>query len=146
MRGKQLRMDSMIEDIDRYEMERERREKDAIKKRLDEKYTRMYEKELLEQPDGSVVIIGQNLFRNNHYTWHFYRTIKTSFENYGREKHSVFVQANNEEWPDVPPWAQVVGHEDELRDIHFFREHIHWLTGEVVEPITTWWMKKYYDM
>lgn len=35
MRGKQLAMDSALEDLDRYALEREKREADAIKQRLD---------------------------------------------------------------------------------------------------------------
>ena len=40
MKGRQIAMDSALADLDRYEMERERRETDAIKARLDEKYGR----------------------------------------------------------------------------------------------------------
>ena len=40
MKGKQLAMDSALADLDRYQMEREKRETDAIKARLDEKYER----------------------------------------------------------------------------------------------------------
>ena len=38
MKGKQLAFDSALADLDRYELERERRETDAIKARLDERY------------------------------------------------------------------------------------------------------------
>lgn len=91
MRGKQIAMDSALADLDRYELERERRETEAVKARLDEKYIRMNAQQLLDQPDGSVVIIGQDLFRNGHYTLHFYRTVMTFNENRSRGKYSIFV-------------------------------------------------------
>ena len=152
MKGKQIAMDSLLIDLDRAEEERrkhewarEKEQTDRIIRELDEKYGRKYEKELKELPDGSVVIIAQHLYRNDHYTWHFYRTVMTFSENAGRGRYSVFVQANNEEWPDVPPWAVVVGHENELKDIDYNNDHYHWATGEVVEPIKTWWIKEWED-
>ena len=147
MKGKQIAMDSALADLDRWELEREKREKETMIRQLDEKYGRMDYGMLrnAEYPAGSVVIIGQNLFRNNHYTRHFYRTVLIYWSNlsgtYPNRAH--FVQANNEEWPDIPPWAETVGHEGELKDITYYPEHIHWATGEVVEPIETWWMKKW---
>lgn len=145
MKGKQMKMTSVMEEIDRYELEREKRETRRIMDSLDEKYGRSDEKALLKKPDGCVVIIGQYLFRNEHYTWHFYRTVMTFSYTKSRGKYSIFVQANNEEWPDVPPWAQVVNHENEPRDIDYYRDHIHWATDEVVEPIRTWWQKRWED-
>ena len=67
MRGKQLAMDSALADLDRWELEREQRETDMIRDRLDEKFERIDYWKLrdLEYPAGSVVIIGQRLFRNN---------------------------------------------------------------------------------
>ena len=143
MKGEQFQMREMLDDIDRMEREREKRETQQMMLRLDSKYVRMGEKELLEQPDGSVIIIGQELFRNGRYNWHFYRTVMTFAENRSRGRYSVFVQADNKEWPEVPPWAHVIGHEDEPRDIDFYRNHIHWCTGQVTEPIKTWWQKKW---
>ena len=140
MKGKQI---SVMDEVDRFEIERKKRETDAIMARLDEKCRRMSEKELLNQPDGSVVIIGQSLFRNGHYARHFYRTVMTFAQSGTRGRYPVFVQAENEEWPETPPWAQVVNHEDEPRDINYFQEHIHWATGEVTEPIVTWWQKRW---
>ena len=140
MKGKQLAMTDALEEVDRFQLERERRETDGIKARLDEKYQRMDYMKVSKQeyPAGSVVIIAQNLFRNNHYTWHFYRTTL----NYYRGE-AVFIQANNEEWPDIPPWAMTVNHENEPRDVHWSSEHTHWITDETVEPVETWWMKQY---
>ena len=147
MKGKQLAFDSALADLDRYELEREKRETDAVVARLDEKFGRMdYAKvRAMEYPAGSVVIIGQSLFRNDHYTRHFYRTVLIYWSNLSGTypNKAVFVQANNEEWPDIPPWADTVGHVGELKDIDWYPEHIHWATGEVVEPIETWWMKKW---
>lgn len=147
MKGKQLAFDSALADLDRYELEREKRETDAITARLDEKYGRMDLGKLMAcgYPAGSVVIIGQSLFRNNHYTRHFYRTVLIYWTNLSGTypNRAYFVQANNEEWPEIPPWAETVNHEGELKDINWYPEHIHWATGEVVEPIETWWMKKW---
>jgi len=144
MKGKQLAMDSMLADLDRYEIERERRETDAIKARLDAKYERMDYWKLRErgyQP-GSVVIIGQNLCRGR-YSWHFYRTVLNYYPSCTDPNQAIFVEDRNEEFPERPQWADTVGHEGEPKDIHWYGEHIHWFTGEVVEPIETWWMKKW---
>ena len=138
---------SFMDEVDRYELERERRETEAIMARLDDKYERIDYQRLrnMEYPAGSVVIIGQNLFRNNHYTRHFYRTVLNYWTslNGSYPNRAYFIQANNEEWPDIPPWADTVGHVGELKDITWYGEHIHWFTGEIVEPIETWWMKKW---
>lgn len=143
MKGKQLAMDSALADLDRYALEKERRETDAIRDRLDAKYRRVNEPEIRQLPAGSVVIIGQNLLRNNHYTWHFYRTVLNFARTLNDPKKPVLVQANDKEWPDLPPWAETVGHEGELKDIPVYYTHIHWATGEIVEPIVTWWMQEY---
>ena len=145
MKGKQLAFDSALADLDRYELEREKRETDAIKARLDEKYGRMdyWKVRAGEYPKGSVVIIAQKLFRNDHYTWHFYRTVLNYAKTCNNPKKAIFVQANNEQWPDIPPWADTVGHEGELKDIDWCSSMIHWATGEIAEPIETWWMRKW---
>jgi hypothetical protein len=143
MRGKQLAFDLALEDLDRYEREREKRETDAIRARLDEKYERLDRKacDRGEIPAGTVVIVGQELFRNGHYTLHFYRAVL----DYHRSLHNPttphFVEQQTEEWPDVPPWADTVGHEGEPRDIMLHNDLIYWDTREGVEPIKTWWMK-----
>lgn len=145
MRGKQLAFDSALADLDRYELERERRETDAIKDRLDEKYGRADYRKLkdMEYPEGSVVIIGQNLFRNGHYILHFYRTVMIYHPKGAGCCRAFFVEAGNDEFPERPPWAGTVGHEDDPKDIDYYPEHIHWFTGEVVEPIETWDMKEW---
>ena len=133
MKGKQLAFDSALADLDRYELERERRETDAITARLDEKYGRADYQKLkdMEYPEGSVVIIGQNLFRDGHYKWQVDCC------------RAFFVESRSEEFPERPPWADTVGHEDDPRDIDYYPAHIHWFTGEVVEPIETWHMKEW---
>ena len=148
MKGKQLAMDAALADLDRYELEREKRETDAIRARLDEKYERAdYQKmRNMEYPEGSVVIIAQNLFRDGHYKWHFYRTVLTYHPKGVDCCRAFFVEARNEEFPDRPPWADTVGHEGEPRDIDWYSSHIHWITGEVVEPIRTWHMKDWDKM
>ena len=145
MRGKQIAMDAALADLDRYELERERRETDAIRNRLDERYERADYRKLkdMEYPEGSVVIIGQNLFRDGHYKWHFYRTVMT-YHPKGQECcRAFFVEDRSEEFPERPPWADTVGHEDDPRDIDYYPSMIHWVTGEVVEPIKTWSMKSW---
>lgn len=143
MKGKQLAMDAALADLDRYQMEREKRETDAIKARLDEKYERADYQKLrnMEYPEGSVVIIAQNLFRDGHYKWHFYRTVLTYHPKHMENCRAFFVESRNEEFPERPPWADVVGHEGEPRNIDYYSSHIHWFTGEIVEPIRTWRMK-----
>ena len=145
MIGKQLAFDSALADLDRYELEREKRETDAIKARLDEKYGRADYQKLkdMEYPEGSVVIIGQNLFRDGHYKWHFYRTVMIYHPKGVDCCRAFFVEAGNDEFPERPPWADTVGHEDDPRDIDYYPAHIHWFTGEVVEPIETWHMKEW---
>ena len=143
MKGKQMAMDGMLEEIDQRELERERHEQARIIAELDRKYERMNMQQLLDRPNGSVVIIGQMLFRNGHNSWHFFRTVMTFAYSKSRGKYSVFVQAEDEQWPETPPWAQTQNHEDEPRDIDYFQHHIHWVTGEVEKPIRTWWMEKW---
>ena len=148
MKGKQLAMDSALADLDRYEMEREKRETDAIRDRLDAKYGRMDLGKLkrMEYPEGSVVIIGQNLFRNGHYTRHFYRTVLIYHPKGVTSCRAFFVESRNDEFPERPPWAGVVGHEDDPRDIDYYQEHIHWATGEIVEPVKTSFMKDWEEL
>lgn len=154
MKGRQLAMDSLLKEADRDEQERKRREwareeeqTNRIIAELDDKHGRMDYFKLRDcgYPAGSVVIIGQKLFRNDHYTWHFYRTVLIYWDNLSGTypRRPYFVQANNEEWQDLPPWADTVGHEGELKDMNWYPEHIHWATGEIVKPIRTWWMEKW---
>ena len=145
MKGKQLAMDSALADLDRYELEREKRETDMILNRLNERYERTDYRKLkdMEYPEGSVVIIGQNLFRDGHYKWHFYRTVMTYHPKGLDCCRAFFVEDRSEEFPERPPWADTVGHEDDPRDIDYYPSMIHWVTGEVVEPIKTWSMKRW---
>ena len=145
MKGKQLAMDAALADLDRYELEREKRETDAIRNRLDERYKRADYRKLkdMKYPEGSVVIIGQNLFRDGHYKWHFYRTVMTYHPKWSEACRAFFVESRNDEFPERPPWADTVGHEDDPRDIDYYPDMIHWITGEIVEPIKTWSMKRW---
>ena len=142
MKGKQLAMDAALADLDRYELEREKRETEAIKARLDAKYERMdyWKTKDMKYQEGSVVIIGQSKFYSQYATYimHFFRTVLI-YAN-GR---AWFVEATNDEFPERPPWADTVGHEGEAKDIDWYQEHIHWITGEITEPIETWWMKRW---
>lgn len=141
----QMRMDSALADLDRMALEREKRETDAIRDRLDARYERVDIRKLnrKEYPEGSVVIIGQNVFRNGHYTRHFYRTVLVYHPKGVDCCRAFFVESRNDEFPERPPWADVVGHEGEPRDIDYYQEHIHWITGEVVEPVKPWHMKEW---
>lgn len=152
VKQKQMKMDSLLREADwaeeerkKHEWARERERTDAIKARLDEKYGRMDYMKLrrMEYPEGSVVIIGQNLFRDGHYTRHFYRTVMVYHPKGMESCRAFFVESRNDEFPERPPWADTVGHEDDPRDIDYYPEHIHWATGEVVEPIRTWSMKEW---
>lgn len=145
MRGKQLAMDAALADLDRMALEREKRETDAIRDRLDARYERVDIRKLnrKEYPEGSVVIIGQNVFRNGRYTRHFYRTVLVYHPKGVDCCRAFFVESRNDEFPERPPWADVVGHEGEPRDIDYYQEHIHWITGEVVEPVKTWHMREW---
>lgn len=156
MKGKQMAMDSLLREADWQEEERRKREWAREKEQeirlidmLDDKYGRMYLRRTGQDdkyPAGTVVIIGQHLFRDGHYTMHFYRTVLNYYASCTDPHRAVFVQANNEEFPEIPPWAETVGHEGELKDIGFYPEHFHWATGEVVDPIATWWMKQWFGM
>ena len=145
MKGKQMAMDAALADLDRYELEREKRETDAIRARLDERYERVDYQKLkdMEYHEGSVVIIGQNLFRDGHYKWHFYRTVMTYHPKGHQCCRAFFVEDRSEEFPERPPWADTVGHEGDPRDVDYYPSMIHWVTGEVVEPIKTWSMKSW---
>ena len=145
MRGKQLAMDSALADLDQYELEREKRETDAILARLDERYERAdyWKLKNMEYPEGSVVIIAQNVFRNGHYKKHFYRTVLAYHPKRSEACRAWFVESRNEEFPERPPWANVVGHEEDPKDIDYYPDMIHWMTGEVVEPIKTWDMLRW---
>ena len=136
-------MNSALADLDRYEIERERKETEAIKAGLDARYERADCEKLrnMEYPEGSVVIIAQNLYRNGRYTWHFYRTVMTYHPKGMESCRAFFVESRNEEFPERPPWADTVDHEDDPRNIDYYPEHIHWMTGEVTEPVKTWYMK-----
>lgn len=142
MKGKQM---SLMDEVDRYEQERERRKTEETIRRLDEKYQRLDEWAAMrgEIPAGTVVIIGQNLFRNGHYTMHFYRTVLDYHASCAKPTTPHMVEQQTEEWPDVPPWADTVGHVGEARDIGIHTGLLYWNTGEVTEPIPTWWMKEW---
>lgn len=148
MKAKQLAMDSALADLDQYEKERKKRESDAIKVRLNEKYELMDYWKLRDcgYPAGSVVIIGQRLFRDGCDTWHFFRTVLNYYASCTDPHRAIFVEATNEEFPERPPWADTVGHVGEAKDISWYGEHIHWFTGEVIEPIETWWMKRWREL
>jgi hypothetical protein len=145
-----MAMDSLLKEADWNEQERKRqawaREKeqtDAVVRMLDEKYGRMETRKIEEKyPAGTVVIIGQNVFRNGHYTRHFYRTILGYHDSCVHLNVPHFIEAPDEEWPDIPPWASVVNHENEARDIGLNGEHLHWAIGKT-EPMLTWWQKEW---
>ena len=151
MKGKQLAMDSLLREADWNEQERKKREwarekeeTDRITAELDGKYERAdyWKLKNREYPEGSVVIVAQNVFREEHYKWHFYRTVMVYHPKGVDCCRAFFVESRNEEFPERPPWADTVGHEDDPRDIDYYPGMIHWITGEVVEPVLTWSMKR----
>ena len=145
MKGKQMAMDAVLEEYDSFREKREIQELIAKIDRMDDRYGRMDYRKLMDKgyPEGSVVIIAQNLYRNGRYRWHFYRTVLSYWSTRVYPNRAYFVEATNEEYPERPPWADTVGHEGEAKDIEWYPEHIHWATGEIVEPVKTWWMKRW---
>lgn len=145
MKGKQMTMDTVLEEYDSFREKREIQEMIAKINRLDDKYGRMDFRRFRVRgyPKGSVVIIAQNLYRNGRYRWHFYRTVLNYCRTCADPRTPVFIEDTNEEYPERPPWADTVGHVGERKDIGWYAEHIHWATGEIVEPIATWWMKEW---
>ena len=138
-------MDSALADLDRAEVARLRLENDETIRRMDEKYARVDYNRLCRQEyvPGSVVIIGQYIRWGTQIAQlKLFRTVLSYFTN-RYETKAVFVEGTNEEYPERPIWADTVGHEGELKDISWYPEHIHWFTGEVVEPVETWWMKQW---
>ena len=127
---------NFMDEVDRYEIEREKREEREIIKRLDENYQRITARELDRSglPAGTVVIIKQELFRNNHYTSHFYRSILNYHEAVGGTMTDLFA-APDEEWPYVVPWAGVVNRLDYHKHINPEYSMMYWTRHEVVEPI-----------
>ena len=150
MKSRPMAMDGLLKEADWNERERKRREwalekeqTDAVVRMLDEKYGRM---DILRMerkyPAGTVVIIGQDLFRNDHYTMHFYRAILGYHASCSDPFVPHLLEAPDDEWPDVPPWAHVAGHENEARDIGISIGHLHWAIGKT-EPVLTWWQKEW---
>lgn len=137
----------MMKEVDRFTIERERREKEEMIRRLDEKYTRLDQRaaDKAELPAGLVVIIGQDVFRNGRYTMHFYRAVLGYHTACNGAIIPHLVEQQTEEWPDVPPWAYVAGRENEARDNDIHSPNLYWNTGEVGEPVITWWQKKWGD-
>ena len=126
---------SILGDVDQYVAERERREAQAVIRRLDENYMRITAGELeRDGPDGLVVIICQEVFRNGRYTKHFYRAILGHHSTVsGRMAH--LVADPDEEWPDVVPWGGVAGHPDWPKWNYPSYSGCYWITGKIVEPI-----------
>lgn len=136
---------SFLDDVDRFERDSRIRAQEDTMARLDANYERIDRDKLRDRgyPAGSVVIIGQGTFlKNGQWVYEFYRTVLIYWGNRAEPNRAWFVEAPNEEWPDRPPWAETVGHEGEVKDIDFYFRNLHWVTGEVVEPIETWWMKE----
>lgn len=127
---------NFMDEVDRYELEREKRETQETIRRLDENYQRITARELEKNdlPAGTVVIIGQELFRNGHYTKHFYRSVLNYHEAVGGRMTDLFA-APDQEWPDEVPWAGVVNRPDYHKYINPEYSMMYWTRNEVVEPI-----------
>ncbi len=105
MKVKQLSMDGALADLDRFTLDREKREEQQMLEKLTKGYKAIQTRELYmhEHKEGSVIIVRQELYRNNHYTAHFYRTVLGYHRTVsGQEAHLVW--EGTKEWPDEPPW------------------------------------------
>lgn len=130
-RGEQM---NFLEEFELYTVLQERRTANETIYRLDDKCQRVSCRELEFQPDGLVVIICQELFRNGRYTKHFYRAVLGHHMTVsGPMAH--LVADPSEEWPDVVPWAGVSGHPDWSKWNYPSYSGMYWTTGEIVEPI-----------
>lgn len=126
MKGKQLAMEDALADLDRYTIDREKREEQRILEKLAKEYREIWHRELYEQEAGTVVIVRQELFRNNHFTAHFYRTVLGFHPTVsGQEAHLVW--EGSEEWPEEPPWQTGVNELAEKRWIYPNFQHKHWV-------------------
>ena len=125
---------NILDDVDLYES----RKAEQTEMRLNEKYTRITHRNVHEYPAGTVVIVGQEMFRNGKYMMHFYRTVLGYHRSATDSAVPHFVECQNDEWPDVPPWSHVTGHENDPRDIHLTFSLKYWTNGEKTEPIERW--------
>ena len=125
-----------MEEVDRYQLEREKREVNDKIRYLDENYQRITARELEKAgfPAGTVVIIGQDLFRNGHYTKHFYRSVLNYHEALCGTMTDLFA-APDAEWPEDVPWAGVVNRPDYHKYINPEYTMMYWTRHEVVDPI-----------
>ena len=107
MKGKQLRMDAVLEDVTRYELAREKADADRILEKLfrDYEVPDMRRAWNVEMPTGTVIIVSQDLYRNDHYTKHFYRTV-LGYHNTVSGPMPHLIWKGNAEWPDEPPWGR----------------------------------------
>lgn len=123
------------DEVDEFIIRQERAEVDRIRQRLNTEYSKpKIDANKTELPEGLVVIVSQDLFRNGHYTTHFYRTVLGYHMAVGgRMTH--LVAAPNEEWPDIVPWAGVAGRPDYKKWIYPGYGHDYWTRGEITEPI-----------
>lgn len=131
---------NMFDDVDKYELERKKREAENKILKLDEKYRRIHFNDFKPDiiPPGTVVIVMQTFFRNDHLEKHFYRCIVGYHDRCHADNVPHVIESITEQWPERPPWADVVGHEDEPRDCHIEPGFEYWLTDEVAEPIIRW--------
>lgn len=105
MKVKQLSMDGALADLDRFTLDREKREEQQTLEKLTKGYKAIQTRELYmhEHKAGRVIIVRQELYRNEHYTAHFYRTVLGYHRTVsGQEAHLVW--EGTKEWPDEPPW------------------------------------------
>lgn len=128
---------SVLGEVDRFTLEREKREERETIARLDSRYERMdYRKLDWENayPEGTVVIIGQNRCSNGRWIRHFYRAV-LGYHHTVNGPMAHLVADPSEEWPERVPWGGIAGHPDWPKWIYPHYGHLYWVTGEVVEPI-----------
>lgn len=131
MKGKQIAMTAMLEDVDRYTLAREKAEEEQVLAKLRKEYREVPVRELYMRKleEGTVLIIRQELYRNNHYTAHFYRTVLGYHRTVsGMEAHLVW--EGSEEWPDEPPWQTGIDDRKDKRWKYPNGMEKHWMKAE----------------
>lgn len=125
----------ILDEVDEFTIRQEKAEKDRIIRKLAEGYEEIkLDNYRTDKPEGLVVILSQDLFRNEHMTTHFYRTV-LGYHRAVRGMMMHLVADPDEEWPDVVPWAGVAGRPDYKKWVYPHYVFRYWTKGEIVEPI-----------
>ena len=134
MKKRRDQMDVMDE-VDEHIIRQEKAEKERTLRKLAEEYEEIQLDDYkTDQPEGLVVILSQDLFRKEHMTTHFYRTVLGYHRAVGGMMMHL-VADPDEEWPDIVPWAGVTGRPDYKKWTYPHFIFRYWTKGEIVEPI-----------